>query len=741
MHGSFVTRRAAVIILGLLFFAGIAHAAGGPSGANTRLKELLGGLDLGDVPTGILYDRVVRVSRIDAYDGGELAPPIGLREWRQIYFELGGAVLDAPAWPRLRDLDRTAERAAYKRAIPIAFMTFDYNRIRPDAFEDGTLGIRGDRVVRLSEGDPYAASKVHAVTAWREYTHRGERVVFSFEHRLYLSNDARRPVSVEVDFDDGLGFRTVRFDSEETVRYAESGRKTVRTRTSFADGRILHGGFFFHVEHLQTPNPDDTLSVTASIPYEGQYGTGEAYVYLAAANTSVTNPVVIVEGFDLDNTMNWDELYQLLNQEDLLETLRGRGFDAIVLNFTDATDYVQRNSLVVVELLQQVQAFIDPYHSIALVGGSMGALCGRYALSYMENVALDHGVRTFVSFDGPHGGANIPLGIQYWLDFFSDLSEDAEFLLSRLDTPAARQMLVYHHTTPPGTTGESDSLRAVMAADFASVGGYPSGPRRVAFANGSGYQAGQGFLPGDQIIDYEYTSLFISIVGNVWAVPDVASGTIFDGLIRIIVPTDDLTVTVSGTSPFDNAPGGRRNSMAQMDSTEAPYGDIVALHTHHCFVPTVSALDLATSDLFYDIGGDPDIYSLTPFDAVYFPMGNEDHMTITAETAGWLVAELEAGVTGVTAAGAAPDFELAAPFPNPAGSGAEVRLSTERRGPVEIAVYDVRGRRVATLLESEDHPAGSSVISVNTRDFPSGVYFVRLYAPGVSLSRKLVVLR
>jgi hypothetical protein len=61
---------------------------------------------------------------------------------------------------------------------------------------------------------------------------------------------------------------------------------------------------------------------------------------------------VVVEGFDLDNSMNWDELYALLNQQNLLEDLRADGYDAVVLNFSDATDYLQRNAFVLVDLLQ-----------------------------------------------------------------------------------------------------------------------------------------------------------------------------------------------------------------------------------------------------------------------------------------------------------------------------------------------------------------------------------------------------
>jgi hypothetical protein len=735
-------RRIICLIVAALLSITAQGWAGGADAGRTQaaLAQVFDGLDASEVPTGILYDRVVPLSGIHEFDGAESSPSASLRRWRQMYFEISRASLNAPSWPDFAEVMELARQRSDGGVIPVSFMSFRYDRIRPDALEDGTLAVRDGRLVRLG-GDPYTTHRVHAVTALKDYTHRGESVVFSFDDRLYFSNDSQKPVSIAVDFDDGLGYREVHLGAEEVIRYAETGDKTIRTRASYPDGRVLHGSFQFDVGHLQTPDPDDTLSVTAAIPYEGQFGTGEAYVYLADGHTVITNPVVVVEGFDLDNTMNWDELYQLLNQENLIETLRARGCDAVVLNFTEATDYVQKNSFVVVELIEQVKALLDPYHDIALVGASMGALCGRYALAYMENHDIEHRVRTYVSFDGPHGGANIPLGVQYWLDLFSDLSEDAAFLLSRLDTPAARQMLVYHHTTPPGTTGESDPLRASLLADFAAVGDYPAGPRTVAVANGSGYQAGQGFSPGDQIIDYEFSNIFVSITGNAWAVPDMTSSTIFNGSVRIFFPTGQLTVTVSGTSPYDNAPGGRRDSMAQMDATEAPQGDIVALHTHHCFVPTVSALDLATSDLFYDVAGDPDIYSLTPFDAVYYPSENQDHVTITAESAQWFISELEWGVTGVAPGAAAPAFIMSAPIPNPARGETTISFSTARRGPVEIALYDVRGRRVATLLDDENLAPGSAVVPVDTGALPSGIYFVRLSTPGGSTARKLVVLR
>jgi pimeloyl-ACP methyl ester carboxylesterase len=97
----------------------------------------------------------------------------------------------------------------------------------------------------------------------------------------------------------------------------------------------------------------------------------------------------------------------------------------VVLNFTDATDAIEKNGLLVAELIQEVQAQIDPSTSLALVGASMGGLCSRYALSYLESHGIPHRVRTWISFDSPQAGADIPLGLQHWINFFSGQSADA----------------------------------------------------------------------------------------------------------------------------------------------------------------------------------------------------------------------------------------------------------------------------------------------------------------------------
>src|SRR5262249_3218676 len=183
---------------------------------------------------------------------------------------------------------------------------------------------------------------------------------------------------LEVDLGDGLGFRSMSFGQPLTAHYAETGTKTLRLRATSADGGTAEAAFAFVVRALAAPAPTDTLHVTGTIPYLGGVASGDAYVALAPIHTQLVNPVVVVEGFDIDNSMNWDELYALLNEQNLIENLRSDGYDAVVLNFTDATDYIQRNGLLLVQLLQQIRGMVGAQTTVALAGARLGWLVSRY---------------------------------------------------------------------------------------------------------------------------------------------------------------------------------------------------------------------------------------------------------------------------------------------------------------------------------------------------------------------------
>jgi hypothetical protein len=85
-------------------------------------------------------------------------------------------------------------------------------------------------------------------------------------------------------------------------------------------------------------------------------------------------------------------------------------------------------------------------------------------------------------------------------------------------------------------------------------------------------------------------------------------------------------------------------------------------------------------------------------------------------------------------------FFIATPAPNPIATSARLDFSMEEDGPVTITVYDVAGRRVATLIDNQHTPRGWHSVDLNSSGFASGVYFLKMQTPGKSLARKFVVM-
>ncbi len=78
------------------------------------------------------------------------------------------------------------------------------------------------------------------------------------------------------------------------------------------------------------------------------------------------------------------------------------------------------------------------------------------------------------------------------------------------------------------------------------------------------------------------------------------------------------------------------------------------------------------------------------------------------------------------------------PWPNPAANSVSIAFELPEPQSVSLAVYDLAGRRVATLSEGE-LPAGRHTVSWNCAGESSGVYLLRLETAGAALSRRVVI--
>jgi hypothetical protein len=87
-----------------------------------------------------------------------------------------------------------------------------------------------------------------------------------------------------------------------------------------------------------------------------------------------------------------------------------------------------------------------------------------------------------------------------------------------------------------------------------------------------------------------------------------------------------------------------------------------------------------------------------------------------------------------------PGFHLSSPYPNPISGSGSIDYSLDTAGPVTIALYDVRGQRMATLM-SDDRGPGPGRLQIDLSNLATGVYFVKLKTQGKSVSRKIIVVR
>jgi photosystem II stability/assembly factor-like uncharacterized protein len=104
-----------------------------------------------------------------------------------------------------------------------------------------------------------------------------------------------------------------------------------------------------------------------------------------------------------------------------------------------------------------------------------------------------------------------------------------------------------------------------------------------------------------------------------------------------------------------------------------------------------------------------------------------------------------ASVTEIPSAVRGPEtfprlFALGNAYPNPFNASTNIRFFIPEDGPVRLAVFDVRGAEIATLINGH-LPAGDMEVRWDAVRHPSGMYFVRLSAGGRQQTRKVALVR
>jgi pimeloyl-ACP methyl ester carboxylesterase len=251
------------------------------------------------------------------------------------------------------------------------------------------------------------------------------------------------------------------------------------------------------------------FSIDASIHYEGTAASGSYQIFRTSSINNITvenirKPVIVVEGFDPNDDFDISNIYNIMDYNSpnsVADQLHNEGYDVVILNFDDGGDLIQRNAYLLVELINQINANKPHSEPLVVVGFSMGGLVARYALTYMEENGMNHETKLYVSFDSPHKGAHVPVGIQAFAKTFDSEVYESMFpglgeALKLTNAPAAKQMLKYYIDDPAEYSGELaiNPVYQTFFNDLKSQNNYDGFPRlcrKVGISLGSWNGIGQ----------------------------------------------------------------------------------------------------------------------------------------------------------------------------------------------------------------------------------------------------------
>ncbi|MET8097940.1 hypothetical protein ABZV29_15895 [Streptomyces sp. NPDC005236] len=376
---------------------------------------------------------------------------------------------------------------------------------------------------------------------------------------------------------------------------------------------------------VEVPEPDE----------QWQLPRGFAHVYYGGRSKGITRPVIMADGFNLGRSdLNW--LYQGLNGADggfpLITELRQRGRDVILLGFEERTASILDNAEAAIAVIMRTIAEQLGGAPLTVGGFSMGGMITRYALAKLEMQRMDHRTRLYFSYDSPHRGGVVPVGLQAFAHFIPVANDFAR----QMDSPAARQMLWRHYDPKTGEIGVAPERKAFLE-QLERVGSWPRIPRILAVANGRGDGKGLDIKAGD-------TALSVKGIypGTTFSAQAQGRDVIVAELKRRF-PKAEKTITTSGFPETDGAPGGTLRSYGILADMLKKFGAQVDLkHEHVCFVPSVSAVAIRDIDQQKDLYVNIDELSPDESDADDFTCSskNTGHTAITEELCTWLLDRL-----------------------------------------------------------------------------------------------------
>jgi hypothetical protein len=470
-----------------------------------------------------------------------------------------------------------------ENTLVISGLYYKYSQLKSNAYPSFITVSKNklyDKYVNGVWQNPYEVKQVFAMTT-PITKFKGLTIDVQLPQSLWYTNQGSNVQNIAIDFDNGAGYINMSFGGNHQLQYIAEGIYDWTYKLTLTNGQILYSQsrMIFEETLYDVVSQPTIMKRTISEPcalndagldqvefvgtqnYLGQTNTATIEIdYLAGNDCSdgITKPLIVAEGFDsgllgMENGLGDVDYgnfrFEYLNATGTLGVTIS-DYDIIYINWDEGRDHLQRNALLLEDIIQWVNAEKANNGSTeqnVVLGQSMGGVLARYALADMEQRNITHDTKLYISHDAPHQGANIPIGIQYFArhladqfigtplgDFSFEVSDDSEASIQEINAlfnEPGTQQLLSNYITP--SFGLNNSAHEAWQTDLQSKG-YPTLTRNIAISNGSHCANTQ---------EYDYNASLFRMNGN------ARTGVLTDLLGSFLGIADDIALAVIFDEP------------------------------------------------------------------------------------------------------------------------------------------------------------------------------------------------
>jgi hypothetical protein len=339
-------------------------------------------LDKSQVPTGYLEEYGCPIIPMSTFNGTLTdSNRVDMNLWRTLYFQLhtGWARSTSNPLPPITAVNTTIKtNTGDTIAIPLLLGT--YNTVKSNALSSNLLSYNSgqNKVYDVANRpqSPYDTQNLFAAAPVKNQTLKGTET-FVVESNTTWNNTGKTISQLQINFDNGEGFKTITIGTPVTINYTDTGKVRWIIKATLNDASILQCYSNYYVNKVDWSLGGRYTNAGVTLPAWGIINAVDAVhsgavVRVDYSNLNPTNtlrkPLIVVEGYDVSDILpelqpNYDisDFILAINESRITYDFNANldeiaGYDLVFIDFNDGTDDIIRNAAVVQEVINRVNA-------------------------------------------------------------------------------------------------------------------------------------------------------------------------------------------------------------------------------------------------------------------------------------------------------------------------------------------------------------------------------------------------